>query len=66
MPLAVTVSVILHLAADGTDTVALGPEADGSYRLHGYKWFSSATDAELAFTLARLQDKDGVITKVGS
>ena len=51
-------------AADGTDTVAVGPDVDGSYRLHGYKWFTSATDAEMAFTLARLQDKGGVVVKV--
>ena len=53
------------LAADGTDTVAVGPDIDGSYRLHGYKWFTSATDAEMAFTLARLQDKEGGVVKVG-
>ena len=52
--------------ADGTDTIAIGPpdSGDGSYRLHGYKWFTSATDAQMAFTLARLQHEDGTITKV--
>ena len=34
------------------------------YRLHGYKWFSSATDADMAFTLARIQDNDGMVTEV--
>lgn len=54
------------LLADGTDTIAVGPRdsGDGSYRLHGYKWFTSATDAQMAFTLARLQDENGMITKV--
>ncbi|ESO97931.1 hypothetical protein LOTGIDRAFT_228445 [Lottia gigantea] len=45
--------------ARGTETLAqLQP--DGSYTLHGYKWFSSATDADMAFTLARPLDKDGL------
>ena len=34
------------------------------YRLHGYKWFSSATDADMAFTLARIQHNDGMVTEV--
>ena len=34
------------------------------YHLHGYKWFSSATDADMAFTLARIQDNDGMVTEV--
>ena len=55
---------VFLIAADGTDTVAVGPDADGSYRLHGYKWFTSATDAEMAFTLARLQDENGMVAKV--
>lgn len=29
------------------------------YSLHGYKWFSSAIDADIALTLARIVDKDG-------
>jgi hypothetical protein len=29
---------------------------DGSYNLHGYKWFSSATDSDMALTLARVVD----------
>lgn len=57
-----------NFVADGTDTIAVGPpdSGDGSYRLHGYKWFTSATDAQMAFTLARLQHEDGMITKVNS
>ena len=27
--------------------------------MYGYKWFSSATDADIALTLARIADKDG-------
>ena len=44
--------------ANGTETVAI-PQEDGSYRLHGYKWFSSATDADMTLTLARVQNSDG-------
>ncbi|MGB9429797.1 MAG: acyl-CoA dehydrogenase family protein [Gammaproteobacteria bacterium] len=35
----------------GTSTLAL--LENGSYRLHGTKWFTSATDSQLAITLAR-------------
>ena len=49
--------------AGGTETVAI-PQSDGSYHLHGYKWFTSATDANMAFTLARVQDGDGLVTEV--
>ncbi|XP_063396861.1 acyl-CoA dehydrogenase family member 11-like isoform X1 [Mytilus trossulus] len=42
--------------ASGTETEAVKQD-DGSYRLHGYKWFSSATDSDMAFTLARVVDK---------
>ncbi len=38
--------------ANGTETVAV-PQPDGSYRLWGYKWFTSASDSECTFTLAR-------------
>ena len=38
--------------AQGTETYAV-PQADGTYRLHGYKWFTSATDSDMALTLAR-------------
>lgn len=44
--------------ANGTETVAI-PEDDGSYNLFGYKWFSSATDADISLTLARVQHPDG-------
>ncbi|ELT99005.1 hypothetical protein CAPTEDRAFT_179194 [Capitella teleta] len=45
-----------------TETLAL-PQDDGSYLLHGYKWFTSATDSEMALTLARVVDKDGQPTE---
>ncbi|GFT22053.1 hypothetical protein NPIL_529201, partial [Nephila pilipes] len=37
---------------NSTETVAV-PEND-FYRLYGYKWFSSATDSNMALTLARV------------
>ncbi|XP_061585959.1 acyl-CoA dehydrogenase family member 11-like [Cololabis saira] len=47
--------------ARGTETVAV-PQTDGSYKLHGFKWFTSATDADMTLTLARVQDSTGVTT----
>lgn len=44
--------------ANGTETIAV-PQPDGSYKLHGYKWFTSATDADMTLTLARVQDSSG-------
>jgi len=44
--------------ANGTETIAV-PQDDGTYRLYGYKWFSSATDADMTLTLARVQNSDG-------
>lgn len=41
----------------GTRTVAL-PADDGGFRLHGHKWFTSATTAEVALALARI---DGAV-----
>jgi len=38
-----------------TDTIAT-PAEDGGFRLHGYKWFSSATDSDMALTLARVNN----------
>uniref|UniRef100_A0A1A7XUI7 Acyl-Coenzyme A dehydrogenase family, member 11 n=2 Tax=Iconisemion striatum TaxID=60296 RepID=A0A1A7XUI7_9TELE len=45
----------------GTETVAV-PQTDGSYKLHGLKWFTSATDADMTLTLARVQDGTGATT----
>lgn len=44
--------------ANGTETIAV-PQDDDTYRLYGYKWFSSATDADMTLTLARVQNPDG-------
>ncbi|CAJ0584228.1 unnamed protein product, partial [Mesorhabditis spiculigera] len=41
---------------DKTDPVARRMH---QYRLHGYKWFSSAIDADVALTLARVVDDKG-------
>ena len=41
----------------GTETVAV-KQTDDSYRLFGQKWFTSAVDSEMAFTLARIQHPD--------
>jgi len=46
--------------ARGTETLAV-PQSDGSYKLFGYKWFSSATDSDMTLTLARIVDEDGTI-----
>nr|XP_057926474.1 acyl-CoA dehydrogenase family member 11-like [Doryrhamphus excisus] len=47
--------------ASGTETVAI-PQTDGSYKLHGFKWFTSATDADMTLTLARVCDRTGATT----
>jgi len=49
----------------GTSTLAL--LEDGGYRLHGSKWFTSATTSELALTLARDEalDADGKLSLFG-
>lgn len=59
-----TCTSFVLLLGGGTDTVAKGPLADDSYLLYGYKWFSSATDAQVAFTLARIMDSEESVTKV--
>ncbi|XP_077776309.1 acyl-CoA dehydrogenase family member 11-like isoform X1 [Podarcis muralis] len=46
--------------ARGTETVAL-ELPDGSYSLHGLKWFTSATDSDITLTLARSMTADGQI-----
>ncbi|XP_076006967.1 acyl-CoA dehydrogenase family member 11 [Genypterus blacodes] len=47
--------------ASGTETLAV-PQVDGSYKLHGFKWFTSATDADMTLTLARVQNRAGATT----
>ncbi|XP_070619118.1 acyl-CoA dehydrogenase family member 11-like isoform X2 [Erythrolamprus reginae] len=48
----------------GTETVAR-KRPDGSYSLHGFKWFTSAADSDMTLTLARIVGPDGQI-KQGS
>lgn len=51
--------------ANGTETIAV-PQDDGTYRLYGYKWFSSATEADVTLTLARVQNSDGSTVPVST
>ncbi|CAK8692442.1 acyl-CoA dehydrogenase family member 11-like [Clavelina lepadiformis] len=44
--------------ASATDTLAY-EQTDGTYKLYGYKWFTSATDADMTLTLARITDQSG-------
>ncbi|KAI9010638.1 hypothetical protein DFJ74DRAFT_685122 [Hyaloraphidium curvatum] len=41
-----------------TETEAV-PAGDGTYRVYGFKWFSSATDADMTVLLARMHDGAG-------
>jgi acyl-CoA dehydrogenase len=43
-----------------TETIARHLQGD-QYSLHGWKWFTSATTADMALTLARVEGPDGVI-----
>jgi acyl-CoA dehydrogenase len=43
-----------------TETVAV-KQSDGSYSLYGYKFFTSATTSEMAFTLARIVDENSML-----
>ncbi|CAH2294973.1 acyl- dehydrogenase family member 11-like isoform X1 [Pelobates cultripes] len=43
---------------EGTETVARLQE-DGTHTLHGYKWFTSATDSDMTLTLGRTIDEHG-------
>ncbi|KAG1664573.1 Acyl-CoA dehydrogenase family member 11 [Nymphon striatum] len=49
--------------AGGTDTCAI-LNRDNVYNLYGYKWFSSATDSDVALTLARIVADDGSVKSV--
>ncbi|XP_028905329.1 acyl-CoA dehydrogenase family member 11-like [Ornithorhynchus anatinus] len=44
----------------GTETLARA-QADGTYRLYGHKWFTSATDADVTLTLARVVDDQNCV-----
>ena len=46
-----------------TQTRAVHQE-DGTFKLYGFKWFTSATDANISFTLARIQDENGNVVEV--
>ncbi|XP_044304933.1 acyl-CoA dehydrogenase family member 11-like isoform X3 [Varanus komodoensis] len=46
--------------ASGTETVAQELH-DGTYSLHGLKWFASAIDSDITLTLARIRTADGQI-----
>lgn len=50
------------MAAGGTETIAI-PNDFESHKLYGYKWFSSATDANMALTLARVSDDEGNVVQ---
>ena len=52
-------------AANGTETIAI-PQKDGTYKLYGYKWFSSATDSDMSITLARIVNNSGQTVQVNS
>lgn len=48
--------------ASGTETLAYPMDSEGRmYRLHGYKWFSSATDSDMTITLARICDQQNKV-----
>lgn len=47
-----------------TSTIARRSSSNNAYKLYGHKWFSSAADAQIAFTLARIVDEEGLVTKV--
>ena len=46
-----------------TDTIAI-PSEDGGFRLHGYKWFSSATDSDMALPLARVNNSSRLLSLI--
>lgn len=53
----------LATLGSGTETMAV-EQPDGTHKLYGYKWFSSATDSDMALTLARVVAPDGTVTQV--
>ena len=48
------------VSVNGTNTIAILQD-NGMYKLYGYKWFSSASDADISLTLARIEDTNGNI-----
>lgn len=51
--------------AQGTETIAR-KQPDGTYALYGYKWFTSATEADVSLTLARIESEDGTVEEGSS
>ncbi|KFZ46200.1 hypothetical protein N321_08343, partial [Antrostomus carolinensis] len=51
--------------ANGTETVAR-KQPDGTYRLYGFKWFTSAADSDVTLTLARVADAEGQVEQGSS
>ena len=49
----------------GATAVTAAPAEDGTWRLHGEKWFCSNPDADLAMVLARLEDGPPGLKGVG-
>lgn len=50
---------------DSTQTTAeLFDEASKTYKLTGLKWFTSAIDSDITFTLAKIRNKNGEVDKV--
>ena len=45
--------------SQATETVALPTDQKDVYKLHGYKWFSSATDSDMTLLLAHVLDEEG-------
>ncbi|CAL8237137.1 unnamed protein product, partial [Arctogadus glacialis] len=43
----------------GEDVAEGEPQPDASYRLHGFKWFTSATDADMTLPLGRVVGRHG-------
>lgn len=40
-----------------TETIAIQEEGSNTYRLYGYKWFTSATDSQMSLGLAKILPK---------
>ncbi|XP_025032980.1 acyl-CoA dehydrogenase family member 11-like, partial [Python bivittatus] len=59
----IEITVVLRVTRGGTETIAR-ELPDGSYSLHGFKWFTSATDSDMTLTLARIMAADGQIKQL--
>ena len=51
----------INKKAQGTETYAvrnddLDANGEETFKLYGYKWFSSATDSDMTLTLARMSE----------